>query len=109
MPSFRITRAVAHDVAWRCLRGADRWSCRVASQRSSSARGGLLYLGRRSRRSVAIAVDPRRALQDWVHAADVRVLKPVIDATSSFAKFREACAHLKHGAFGKLVVKVRNQ
>jgi NADPH:quinone reductase-like Zn-dependent oxidoreductase len=54
-------------------------------------------------------VDPRRALQDWVHAADVRVLKPVIDATSSFAKFREACAHLKHGAFGKLVVKVRNQ
>lgn len=56
---------------------------------------------------VAIAVGPRRVLEDLIRAVDVRGLKPVIDASYSFSEVKEAFAHLKRGAFGKIVVKVR--
>jgi NADPH:quinone reductase-like Zn-dependent oxidoreductase len=55
---------------------------------------------------VAIAVGPRRVLEDLVRAVDIRTMKPVIDATYSFDQVPEAFEHLKRGAFGKVVVKV---
>ncbi|WP_420997628.1 zinc-dependent alcohol dehydrogenase family protein [Cupriavidus sp. 30B13] len=56
---------------------------------------------------VAVAVGPRRVLEDLVRMVDVHALKPVIDATYSFAEVPQAFEHLKRGAFGKIVVTVR--
>ncbi|MFM0203374.1 NAD(P)-dependent alcohol dehydrogenase [Paraburkholderia fungorum] len=56
---------------------------------------------------VAIAVGPRRVLEDLVRMIDGRALRPVIDATYAFSEVKEAFSHLKRGAFGKIVVKVR--
>jgi len=51
-----------------------------------------------------IAVGPRRALEDLVRAVDQLNLKPVIDAVYPFEEAREAFAHLRRGAFGKIVI-----
>lgn len=51
-----------------------------------------------------IAVGPRRALEDLVRAVDRLGLKPVIDATYPFEQAPQAFAHLRRGAFGKIVI-----
>jgi NADPH:quinone reductase-like Zn-dependent oxidoreductase len=56
---------------------------------------------------VGIAVGPRRALEDLVRMVDHHKLKPVVDATYTFAQVPEAFAHLTHGAFGKIVINVK--
>ncbi|WP_397453630.1 NAD(P)-dependent alcohol dehydrogenase [Pseudomonas sp. NA-150] len=56
---------------------------------------------------VAIAVGPRRALEDLVRMVDLHRIKPVVDAVYPFSQVREAYAHVQRGAFGKVVVKVR--
>jgi len=53
---------------------------------------------------VAVAVGPRRALEDLVRMIDHHGIKPVIDATYAFAQVPEAFAHLNRGAFGKVVI-----
>ena len=53
---------------------------------------------------VAVAVGPRRALEDMVRMIDHHGIKPVIDATYTFDQVTEAFAHLNRGAFGKVVV-----
>lgn len=53
---------------------------------------------------VAVAVGPRRALEDMVRMIDHHGIKPVIDATYAFDQVPEAFAHLNRGAFGKVVV-----
>lgn len=55
---------------------------------------------------VGIAVGPRRALEDLVRAIDLLGIKPVIDATYAFPEVVQAFAHLRRGAFGKVVVQV---
>jgi NADPH:quinone reductase-like Zn-dependent oxidoreductase len=54
---------------------------------------------------VGIAVGPRRALEDLVRAIDLLGIKPVIDATYAFSQVPQAFAHLRRGAFGKIVVR----
>ena len=55
---------------------------------------------------VAVAVGPRRVLEDVVRMIDHHAIKPVIDGVYGFTQAREAFAHLKRGAFGKIVVTV---
>lgn len=55
---------------------------------------------------VGIAVGPRRALEDLVRTVDLLGIKPVIDATYAFSQVPQAFAHLRRGAFGKIVVRV---
>jgi len=55
---------------------------------------------------VGIAVGPRRALEDLVRAVDLLGIKPVIDVIYPFAQVAEAFAHLRRGAFGKVVIQV---
>lgn len=60
-----------------------------------------------SRASITgVSVGPRRALEDLVRMIDRSSLKPVIDTTYDFSQVPEAFAHLKRGAFGKIVVAV---
>jgi len=54
-----------------------------------------------------IGVGHRRALEDLVRAVDATGLTPVIDARYAFEQLPQALAHLKRGAFGKLVIEVR--
>lgn len=54
-----------------------------------------------------IGVGHRRALEDLVCAVDATGLTPVIDARYAFEQLPQALAHLKRGAFGKLVIDVR--
>jgi NADPH:quinone reductase-like Zn-dependent oxidoreductase len=62
----------------------------------------------RSRASiVGISVGPRRALEDLIRAIDHHNIKPVIDAVYPFLKVPDAFGRLKKGAFGKIVVQVR--
>lgn len=56
---------------------------------------------------VAVAVGPRRVLEDVVRMIDLHGIKPVIDTVYDFSQVPGAFAHLKRGAFGKVVVKVR--
>jgi NADPH:quinone reductase-like Zn-dependent oxidoreductase len=65
-----------------------------------------LLFGRAS--IVGIGVGHRRALEDMVRAVDRIGLKPVIDFRYSFAELPKAMTHLRRGAFGKVVVQVRN-
>lgn len=55
---------------------------------------------------VGISVGPRRVLEDVARAVDLHGIKPVIDATYSFSQVPQAFAHLKRGAFGKVVIQV---
>ncbi|MDY7559852.1 NAD(P)-dependent alcohol dehydrogenase [Pseudomonas sp. 10B1] len=63
----------------------------------------MAFLSRRAC-IVAVAVGPRRALEDLVRMVDSHGLKPVIDGTYSFDQLPQALAHLKRGAFGKVVI-----
>ncbi len=58
---------------------------------------------------VAVAVGPRRVLEDVVRTVDHHAIKPVIDAVYDFSQAAEAFAHLERGAFGKVVIQVRKQ
>lgn len=53
-----------------------------------------------------VAVGPRRALEDRVRMINLHRIKPVIDATYPFEQAPEAFAHLRRGAFGKVVIQV---
>jgi NADPH:quinone reductase-like Zn-dependent oxidoreductase len=55
---------------------------------------------------IGIGVGHRRALEDMVRAVDRLGLTPVIDAHYRFAELPQAMAHLRRGAFGKIVVHV---
>jgi NADPH:quinone reductase-like Zn-dependent oxidoreductase len=57
---------------------------------------------------IGIGVGHRRALEDMVRAVDRLGLTPVIDARYRFAELPKAMAHLRRGAFGKVVVHVRD-
>lgn len=54
-----------------------------------------------------ISVGPRRALEDMIRAFDSFKLRPVIDAVYSFADALAAYDHLYRGAFGKIVIRVK--
>lgn len=53
-----------------------------------------------------ISVGHRRAFEEMNRAIDRHGIKPVIDRVFGFAKAHAALAHLDHGPFGKLVIKV---
>ncbi|VVE43831.1 Phthiocerol/phenolphthiocerol synthesis polyketide synthase type I PpsC [Pandoraea iniqua] len=53
-----------------------------------------------------IGVGHRRALAALVAAVDRHEIVPVVDAVYDFAEFGQALAHLRRGAFGKVVVRV---
>jgi NADPH:quinone reductase-like Zn-dependent oxidoreductase len=54
-----------------------------------------------------ISVGPRRALEDMLRKFDEIKLHPVIDSVYSFADARKAFDRLEQGAFGKIVIRVR--
>jgi len=54
---------------------------------------------------VGIGVGHRRALEDMIRAIDALKIQPVIDAVYPFAEAPAAFAHLKRGAFGKIVIR----
>lgn len=58
---------------------------------------------------VAVAVGPRRALEDLVRMVDYNDLKPVIDGRYAFAEAPAAFAHLERGAFGKVVITMGDE
>lgn len=55
-----------------------------------------------------IIVGPRRSLEDMLRKFDEIKLHPVIDTVYSFADARKAFDHLERGAFGKIVIRVRD-
>jgi len=55
-----------------------------------------------------ISVGPRRALEDMLRKFDEIKLHPVIDNVYPFAEARNAFDHLERGAFGKIVIRVRD-
>jgi len=55
-----------------------------------------------------ISVGPRRALEDMLRKFDEIKLHPVIDSVYSFADARQAFERLEEGAFGKIVIRVRD-
>jgi len=66
--------------------------------------GAMLY----KRATLAgIGVGPRRALEDMIRAVDRVNLKPVIDRVYDFEEVPAAFDHLERGAFGKLVIRMR--
>jgi NADPH:quinone reductase-like Zn-dependent oxidoreductase len=54
-----------------------------------------------------ISVGPRRALEDMLRRFDELRLRPVIDSVYAFAEAPKAFEQLEHGAFGKIVIRVR--
>lgn len=55
---------------------------------------------------VGIGVGHRRAMEDMIRGVDHLGIAPVIDAIYPFDQVPAAFAHLKRGAFGKIVVSV---
>lgn len=55
-----------------------------------------------------ISVGPRRALERMLKKFDEVKLHPVIDSVHSFADARKAFDRLEEGAFGKIVIRVRD-
>jgi NADPH:quinone reductase-like Zn-dependent oxidoreductase len=55
-----------------------------------------------------VCVGPRRALEDMLRKFDELRLHPVIDSTYSFADAPKAFERLEQGAFGKIVIHVRD-
>jgi NADPH:quinone reductase-like Zn-dependent oxidoreductase len=55
-----------------------------------------------------ISVGPRRALEDMLRKFDEIKLHPVIDSVYTFADARKAFDRLEEGAFGKIVIRVRD-
>ncbi|AJP59848.1 hypothetical protein UC34_17160 [Pandoraea vervacti] len=53
-----------------------------------------------------IGVGHRQGLEALVTAVDRHGIAPVVDAVYDFADFAQALAHLRRGAFGKVVVRV---
>jgi len=53
-----------------------------------------------------IGVGHRRALEELVRAVDAVELKPVVDERYAFERLPQALAHLKRGAFGKIVIEL---
>ncbi|MBB3228237.1 NADPH:quinone reductase-like Zn-dependent oxidoreductase [Luteibacter sp. Sphag1AF] len=54
----------------------------------------------------AVAVGPRRALEDMVRMVELHAIKPVIDKVYAFDDAPAAFAHLVRGAVGKIVIDV---
>jgi NADPH:quinone reductase-like Zn-dependent oxidoreductase len=55
---------------------------------------------------VGVSIGPRRVLEDMVRAIDQSGIRPAIDTVYDFENAREGFAHLKRGAFGKIVIQV---
>jgi NADPH:quinone reductase-like Zn-dependent oxidoreductase len=55
-----------------------------------------------------ISVGPRRALEDMLRKFDEVKLHPVIDSVHSFKEAPKAFDRLEEGAFGKIVIRVRD-
>jgi NADPH:quinone reductase-like Zn-dependent oxidoreductase len=55
-----------------------------------------------------ISVGPLRALERMLRKFDEIKLHPVIDTVYSFNDARAAFDHLERGAFGKIVIRVRD-
>ncbi|HEU4636132.1 MAG TPA: NAD(P)-dependent alcohol dehydrogenase [Edaphobacter sp.] len=55
-----------------------------------------------------ITVGPRRALEDMLRKFDEIKLRPVIDSVYSFNEAPRAFDRLEQGAFGKIVIRVRD-
>lgn len=55
-----------------------------------------------------ITVGPRRALEDMLRKFDELKLRPVIDSVYSFNEAQKAFDRLEEGAFGKIVIRVRD-
>lgn len=55
-----------------------------------------------------ISVGPRRALEDMLRKFDELKIRPVIDSVYSFNDARKAFDRLEEGAFGKIVIRVRD-
>jgi NADPH:quinone reductase-like Zn-dependent oxidoreductase len=55
-----------------------------------------------------ITVGPRRALEDMLRKFDELKLRPVLDSVYSFNQARKAFDRLEEGAFGKIVIRVRD-
>jgi len=55
-----------------------------------------------------ITVGPRRALEDMLRKFDEIKLRPVLDSVYSFNQARKAFDRLEEGAFGKIVIRVRD-
>ncbi|VVD94578.1 alcohol dehydrogenase [Pandoraea nosoerga] len=53
-----------------------------------------------------IGVGHRAGLESLVTMIERHAITPVVDAVYDFADFRQALAHLRRGAFGKVVVRV---
>ena len=56
---------------------------------------------------VGIAVGPRRVLEDLIRMVDQHGIKPVVAGIYAFEDAPKAFAHLKRGAFGKVVIEVQ--
>lgn len=54
---------------------------------------------------IGIGVGHRRAMEDMIRAIDCLKLQPIVDATYPFTHAPAAFAHLKNGAFGKIVIR----
>lgn len=55
-----------------------------------------------------ISVGPRRALEDMLRKFDELKIRPVIDSVHSFTEAPKAFDRLEQGAFGKIVIRVRD-
>jgi NADPH:quinone reductase-like Zn-dependent oxidoreductase len=54
-----------------------------------------------------ISVGPRRALEDMLRKFDELRIRPVLDTVYPFSEAPNAFDHLERGAFGKIVIRVR--
>ncbi|MGH8348797.1 MAG: zinc-dependent alcohol dehydrogenase family protein [Pseudomonas sp.] len=57
-------------------------------------------------RMQGIVAGPRRAFEDFIRAVDANHLKPIIAKRYAFDELPQALAHLKAGAFGKIVIDI---
>lgn len=55
---------------------------------------------------IGIGVGHRRAMEDMISAVDQLKIQPIMDAIYPFAEAPTAFAHVKRGAFGKIVVSL---
>jgi NADPH:quinone reductase-like Zn-dependent oxidoreductase len=55
---------------------------------------------------IGIGVGHRRSMEDMIRAVDQLKIQPIVDAIYPFAEAPAAFAHVKRGAFGKIVVSL---
>jgi len=55
---------------------------------------------------IGIGVGHRRSMEDMIRAVDQLKVQPIVDAIYPFAEAPAAFAHVKRGAFGKIVVSL---